>query len=305
MPLLLRKKDWTKDERRIVNLLLQGETEFLECLRRQISLPFFLWVRRRSPKTKQRFYRTSPNEYTIDIVFDGSFQEKFSAGYDISLDIDDLTIVETRLKQDLRVVGVIYHGILTSIRFFSDEPVKWPKYLQLEDWSFWSEGKPAKKRLSFEKLDILLQRVQVSDLKESWVKELLVHADQQGLRVGVRPPADPTFVPNLEREIGAKLPVDFGEFLDATNGVGIGSGSIFGCDQLYVLDAEGLPSDLLLVFAMDKFGNPVTLDLSQVRDDVELCPVIFLNHDTGEVIAAAESFKEWLTKSIDALLEGK
>jgi hypothetical protein len=304
MPLLLRK-DWTKDERRIVDLLLQGQTEFLECLRRQVSLPFFLWVRRRSPKTKQRFYRTPPNEYTIDIVFDGSLQEEFSAGYDISVDIDDLTIVETRLRQDLRAVGVVHHGILTSIRFFSDGPVKWPKYLQLADWSFWSEGKPAKRRLSLEKLDIPLQRVKISDLKDSWVKELLVHADQQGLRVGVRLPADSTSVSNLEREIGAKLPVDFGEFLNATNGVGIGSGSIFGCDQLYVLDAEGLPSDLLLVFAMDKFGNPVTLDLSQIRYCVESCPVIFLNHDTGEVITAAESFKEWLTKSIDALLEGK
>ena len=102
-----KKKSWTTDEKRIVTLLLEGDSEFLHCLRRQLTPPFFLWVERRSPSTKPQVYKTPPNEYVIDIVFDGSLEDDFSAGSDLSLDIDDLTILETRLKQDLRRLGIM------------------------------------------------------------------------------------------------------------------------------------------------------------------------------------------------------
>lgn len=300
-----KKKDWTEDERRIVDLLLQGDSEFLDCLRRQMSPPFLLEIERRSPNTRPKFRRTPPNEYAIDIIYDGSLEEEFSAGYGISLNIDDLKISEARLKRELTVVGSVNNGVLTNIHFISEGPVKWPKYIQLEDWSFWSEGKSARKRPSFEKLDIPVRRIQVSDMKDSWVKELLVQANQQGVQVGVRPPAEAAAISALEREIAAELPVDFREFLNATNGARVSGSEIFSCDRVYLLDADDLSSDHLLVFATTKFGNPVALDLSQVRKDTGLCPVVFLDHDTGEAVILSESFREWLTRFVEVALEGE
>ena len=113
------RKDWTKDERQIIALLLEGETEFLNCLRLQLQPPFFLWVERRTPNTKPAVYRTPPNEYAVDIVFDGKLQEKFSAGNNVSLNIDDLQILEANLEQYLTVIGSVNNGILTNIRFIS------------------------------------------------------------------------------------------------------------------------------------------------------------------------------------------
>ncbi len=300
----LKDKSWTDDEKQIVSLLLDGETEFLNYLRRQLSPPFFMWIERRNPNTKPRIYRTPPNEYVIDIVFDGRLQNEFGVGNDISLDIDDLRILEAKLERELTVIGTVNNGILTNIRFVADEPVRWPKYIQLADWRFLSEKESSKKRIAFDKLDVVIRRIQAGELKYSWVKALFVRAGEQGLQIGLWAPADVTAITTLEHKIGARLPIDFREFLNTTDGASISGAKIFGCEEVYLLKANDLSSDdRLLVLATTEAGNLIALDLSRAGNEAQTCPVIFLEHSKHEAVVLSESFKDWLTKFIDIALE--
>lgn len=279
--------------------MLEGDTELLDKLHRQLLPPFCLWIERRHPHTKPKIYSTPLNEYAIDVVFEGKLQEEFSAGNDLSFIIDDLTIVEANLNKELKVVGTINNGILTNIRFISDEPVKWPKYITLKDWNFWLGDQPTKKRQSFAELDIALQKIQIPELKDSWVKTLFTKADKGRVQIGLWTPAEEAAISNLELEHGLKLPTDFKEFLRTTNGATISGVKLFGCDDVYPLEMNNPHFNPLTIIMVTIAGNIIALDLSRIETVSSVCPVIFFDQQNDEFITLAENFKEWLTKLVD------
>jgi hypothetical protein len=304
MKRLKRGNRWSEDELKAVSLLLEGDTQLLRYLRRQVRAPFCLWVRRFTPKTRQAFYRTPANEYAITIVYDDLLRNDFSAGAGVSLVIDDLTIVEPKLRRELRVVGQVHDGILGIVRFIAPEAVKWPKTIGLADWHFTCNGQRTQHRVCFDKLDLAVQRITVAGLPDSWVKDLLAAADAEGVPVSLWPGADPATVSLLEEQAGDSLPADYLEFLRVTNGANVWRTKVFGTSEAYLLEAEGLPSGRFLAISTDEAGDVVALDLSHADGSKQTSPVVHLYHDTGEMTELAPSFREWLAGLVADAIEG-
>jgi cell wall assembly regulator SMI1 len=304
MKRLKRGDCWSEDELKILGLLLEGDTSLLACLRRQITPPFCRWVERMTPTMKIRSYRTAPTDYAISVVYDDLLRNEFSAGAGVSLVIDDLTIVEPKMKRELQVIGRVRDGILTQVRFIAPEAVKWPKTIGLADWHFTCNGQRTQHRVCFDKLDLAVQRITVAGLPDSWVKDLLAAADAEGVPVSLWPGADPATVSLLEEQAGDGLPPDYLESLRVTNGASVWRTKVFGTSEAYLLEAEGLPSGRFLVISTDEAGDVVALDLFHADGSRGTSPVVHLYHDTGEMTHLAPSFREWLARLVADAIEG-
>jgi hypothetical protein len=126
------RKNWTSHEKWILRLLLDGETNVMESLRRQLEPPFFSRVQRRRNPGGDR----EPGEYHLDVVFNESLLGEFSIGESVNVDIDDLRIRDQRVEGEIEIVARIRDGVLTRIIARTAKAVSWPRYIRADDWWF-------------------------------------------------------------------------------------------------------------------------------------------------------------------------
>jgi hypothetical protein len=126
------RKNWTSHEKWILRLLLDGETNVMESLRRQLEPPFFSRVQRRRNPGGDR----EPGEYHLDVVFNESLLGEFSIGEAVNVDIDDLRIRDQRVEGEIQIVARIRDGLLTKIIARSAKQTSWPRYIRADDWWF-------------------------------------------------------------------------------------------------------------------------------------------------------------------------
>jgi hypothetical protein len=127
-------RGWTKEEQWIVELLLDGEAEFLQALRRQTQPPLLQRVIRRHPRSLHKADRTDPCEYHWDLIFDEDLLGEYCLGTDVKMHIDDLHISDRRVREEIRVVGQVSNGLLTRIIARTPHPIRWPRRLGVNDW---------------------------------------------------------------------------------------------------------------------------------------------------------------------------
>lgn len=285
------------DERKIVGRLLDGDTEFLAALRSQLVPPFFQRIERRTPTSKPKIYRTPPNEYHIDIVYDDCLSEEFSAGTALAMRIDDLVVVDRRLSGNITVEGRVSRGILTNIVFRADVPVRWPKHLRADDW--WYKGKNGDRvnsRDDLGSLQCFVSRPTLADLPDGWFREFLRGEFDQDAGVTLRQPASKGAVLDLETSIGTTLPSDYSEFLFSTDGALLWGEVVFGCNEVYALDEDDFGHGKV-VFSQAADGSLFAFDMSEYGGGREY-PVVLFDHDSQETEVVATSFMEWLASVV-------
>ena len=287
------KRSLSEGEQRIVALLLEGDTEFLEVLRSQLSPPFHLLIERRTPKTRPMIYRTPPNEYHIDLVFDDRLSGDYSAGSAVSLKIDDLVVVDNRLPEPIVVEGSVNRGILTNMIFRSKEPVRWPKHLIVDEWWYvGSDGTRSKQRVDLGILDHVEAKPSLTDLPDGWFRDVSLGAFDGGHGVTLRQAATETAVAGLETRIAVALPDDFAGFLRITDGAILWDTVVFGCEEVYELDEREFGKGKVL-FSQRIDGSLCAFDLSDYTGGTEY-PVLFFDHDSHEESVVSHSFRQWL-----------
>ena len=99
---LFNQTYFTEDELRIVELLLSGDSEYLELLRRQVTPDFQAYARRIG---KDRVYAIRIGYYIED-------KYKYSAGPDNMVVIDDLIISRRKVKR-----SAPYHTGIASLYY--------------------------------------------------------------------------------------------------------------------------------------------------------------------------------------------
>ncbi len=127
-------RGWTKEEEWIIELLLDGQADFLQALRRQAQPPLLQRVIRRHPRSLHKADRTDPCEYHWDLIFDEDLLGEYCLGTDVKMHIDDLHISDRRVREEIRVVGQVSNGLLTRIIARTPHPIRWPRRLGVNDW---------------------------------------------------------------------------------------------------------------------------------------------------------------------------
>jgi hypothetical protein len=120
---------------------------------------------------------------------------------------------------------------------------------------------------------------------------------------GLEAPATHDQVAAAEAALGVKLPPSYKAFLLAHNGGGVYDTSFYGVAaedgfdlvRLNLRAREDEVPDHLVAFASTISGDVFCFDVSRARPDGE-CPVLLLDADEGQLIAAAATFLEWLEK---------
>jgi hypothetical protein len=288
------ERSLSSGERTIVRLLLDGNTEFLAVLRSQLSPPFHLRIERRTPKTKPAIYRTPPNEYHIDFVYDDRLRGDYSAGSSVSLKIDDLVVVDQRLPDCVVVEGHVNRGVLANIVFRSQEPVRWPKHLRADEWWYVrADGVRSEHRVDLSELDATCGRPKIEDLPDGWVRDFLLAAFDGGSAVVICEGAREHEISDLEARLSVAIPPDFADFLRATDGATLWEANVFGCDEVFKLDEREF-GGAKVVFSQTIDGSFCAFDLNRYAGSLEY-PVLFFDHESQEVSVVSRSFREWLS----------
>lgn len=132
---MFQRKKWTSQEQWVLRLLLDGETNLMESLRRQLEPPFFCRVYRHVPRGKACSDATQ-HTYRFDIVFNEALLGEFSVGDGVNFQINDLRIRDHRVEGEIQIAAEIREGVITEIRAASTKAISWPKYLRADDWWF-------------------------------------------------------------------------------------------------------------------------------------------------------------------------
>ena len=274
-------------------MLLEGESKLLAVLRSQLSPPFHLRIERRTPETKPAIYRTPPNEYHIDLVYDDSLSGEYSAGGSVTLKIDDLVIVDKHLNKCVVVEGHVNRGILANIVFRAPGPVRWPRHLRADDWWYVrADGVRSKHRENLSHLGVICNRPEIANLPEGWFRDYVLAAFDGGSALVIRGPAVDDAIRSLEARLSAALPPDFSEFLRATDGANLSGTRVFGSDEVYELDEREFGRSKI-AFAQTIDSSLCAFDLSQYDGGLAY-PVLFFDHTSREVTVVTNSFREWL-----------
>lgn len=123
-------KELTPAEQRLLDLLTAGDPPAFARLRAQWGAPFGMWIERH----RYRDY------FSIDLIYDANAAADASAGPGLKLQIDDLLIVDRRLRAPLACVGWVDDGLLTNIHCNAPGAIRWPRYLNLDDWFYLDAG---------------------------------------------------------------------------------------------------------------------------------------------------------------------
>ncbi len=160
-----QRKKWTSQEQWILRLLLDGETNLMESLRRQLEPPFFCRVHRH-PMRRGESGKDGPARYRYDIVFNEALLGEFSVGDAVNLEISDLRIRDQRVEGEIRILAKVRDGVITEILAETEKPVSWPKYLRADDWWFVLQTQKgpwrSKRRQSLEHLGKIVRQDQGS-----------------------------------------------------------------------------------------------------------------------------------------------
>jgi len=120
------QKEMMAAEQRLLELLTAGNAPEFARLRAQWSEPFGMWIERRRYK----------DYFSIDLIHDAHAADDASAGPNLKLKIDDLIVIDRRLRSPIACVGWVDAGLLTNIHCIAPEPVRWPRYLNVDDWFY-------------------------------------------------------------------------------------------------------------------------------------------------------------------------
>ena len=138
MAFFKRPAAFDNGERRVLELLLSGESEFYARLRKQCEAPFLMGIER----------STRPTRFTISLIYDGSVEQQYSLGESLSISIDDVMIVDRRVPQPIRAKAIIHHGVLGNVLLMVSDPVSWPKRIAVDEWFYLlPDGRKSKERL--------------------------------------------------------------------------------------------------------------------------------------------------------------
>ena len=287
MAFFSKYKQFNETEKKLIDLLLYGHTDFIKNLKKQLEPPFFLGI------TRDR----TPNEYKLSIIFDGNLENVFSTGKKIDMEIDDLVIMDPRISEPIRIKAYICEGILSGVIAYVKKPVNWPRYLKLKDWGYIENNNVSfekKRRINFDlKVSKPYKEFDLSKCQCEWLKELINSSLDKGSGFIPAEKASLQQIKELELNIGAQIPYDFKEFLLCTNGANFWGTEIYRIEELYLLD-EGDFKEKLLVFSIAIDGSVFVLVLQEINDSSKYCPVDFFDHDSGKRIRIGESFKESL-----------
>lgn len=275
------------DEKKIVDLLVSGNTNFINSLKKQVEPPFFLGVYR----------KRIPREYKLSIIFDGNLETFFSMGENINTEIDDLVIKDFRITEPIRVKAEICEGILISIIAYTEKPVKWPHHLKVNDWGYVNNNIVSfniKERISYDLLDFKIlnpyKQFDINKCKCKWLKELVTSAPDGGKGFIPAEKISLTKIKEFESKIKAEIPLDLKEFLNCTNGANFWGTKIFKINEFYLLDEREF-NEKLLVFSTTVDGSTFVLVLNKIDRKNKYCPVDLFYHHSGERIRIGDSLK--------------
>lgn len=243
--------DLTPGDRRLLELVTASDVQEFARLRAQWGEPFWLGVDRQT-----RY----GDRYEVALVYDGNTVNAHSIGETVQFEIDDLFVVDRRIKTPLPCVGHVSHGILTNIICTAPRPVRWPAQLAVDDWFYvGADGTHSTSRT------------------QDWVARIAA-ARAAPARV------DPT--------VAAATPTDFRDYMGRPDRAGeIHDARLLRLPDLYFLDDPRV-SGRFLVFASCADASVLAFKVpsrASGRTGVYYVSVI-----DGQAERVADSFTKWL-----------
>lgn len=246
-------RDMTPGERQLVELLTAGNVPEFARLRAQWGEPFWLGV------DGPRFYE---DRYELALVYDGAAVDRHSIGENLKFEIDDLFVLDRRLKTPLKCIGHVSDGILGNISVSASQPRRWPKVLAVDDWFYvGADGAHGKTR------------------RQDWPARIAAAR------------ATPS---RIAADIDAVIPRDYRDYMARPDRQwAIHDASLLRLTALYFLDDPRV-SGRFLVFA--SFADASVLAFRIPERASEPGGVYFVSVVDGRAERVAESFNEWLTQ---------
>lgn len=249
MGIFSKEESFTEAEQKIIGILLSGESAAFARLRRQCQAPFLLEVQR----------SIAPTRYTLSLVYDGNLETEYSIGNSISVQIDDLAVIDKRLGNPVTCKAVVHHGVLGNVLFSASSAMQWPTYVKLDDWFFLaSDGSTTKER------------------SIDWSDRLRQSAEPQ------------RFHPQFD----AMLPADYQRYILRSLELAVGSANLLHPNEVYLLDDPRVQMQML-VFAIALDGSVLAFKVEGTNGETN--EVYLLDHQTGEASRVANSFDDWLS----------
>lgn len=257
-----KRPELTIEERRLLGLLLDGDTAFLAALRRQVDHPdFHLYVE----------HNDEGDVFRLTFVTDGRFTPALQATSETVVELDDLEVRVHDIDQWLAVTGVVHEGILGIVKLRADRRVRWPRDLRIIEWRYRGGGR------TLAHWDLDVPEPASKDDAPQWLRPFL---DAPGVT---------STTGGAAREDVEGLPKRLAEFLRWSDGATLFGAEVLGTTGLYEVEHKGRR---LLVFSPAESGSfsALDLDVGNASDP----PVVFVDIEKREVLRIAPSFRAWV-----------
>lgn len=275
-------------ERQLLDLLLDGDTEFLRALRRQWEEPFFSEVRRYS----------SSNALEISLAMKGALMPDYAVQPIVEISITDLVIRDNRIQLPIFVEGKVWRGILSNIWLRTHQEVHWPASISVDDWCYLRDGEvDFTNKTRIQKFDLPVLPLATLDeaLKNAplWLKDLIEELPEARTLWHVRYPATDEDLAEAEKRLGVALPPDLVELLRFSDGAAIGGDDLLTAADLSVHSKRRE----LLIFGNAPYGGEYALDLEHPNSEGHL-PIMYIDHEEGEIYDEVPSIRDWVKRAM-------
>lgn len=287
------------DERFALARLLSGDHPVLEGLRRQIPLPFLLWMER----------QFGAGDYVATIVYDDNLAEEYSVGAEASFSLGPVVLDTARWPSPFYLRADISRGIVVRLHVEAKGVSRWTRAAEeINDWCYAGGGGRIDWNRKTRDLRFLDEYLSGSKAGHgtgtepaqlpTWLESVRSHGGsyirwRQGVRCHV--------IAALERQVGCELPSGLKELLSASNGGLFGAVEVLPVEQMYSTDID---NRMFMIFALEATGDCYGLEVGGTQQDSPATTVFRLEHSSGMAVRVAGSCGEWLKMIVDEVVQG-